>query len=161
LDEWIGTNMSAIISGVMIVGKISSGFISDYAGRANITFVCTFLTGVMCLTVWLTATTAPQIWAFAAMFGYFGGGYMAMVPALLGQVVGMEEIESANGLLFFAWFFGGLAGSPICSALINDASGNPTYDHAIIFGGVLMSFAGLLVLVVRVMRGGWNPFKKI
>ncbi|EPB82209.1 hypothetical protein HMPREF1544_11053 [Mucor circinelloides 1006PhL] len=161
LDPWIGTNMSAIISGVMIVGKISSGLISDYVGRANMTFITTTMTGVMCLAVWLTVTNPAGIWAFAAMFGYFGGGYLVMVPALLGQVVGMEDIESANGLLFFAWFFGGLFGSPICAALINDASGHPTYDHAIIFGGVLMVFAGLLAWAVRVMRAGWKPFVKV
>jgi MFS family permease len=153
--------MSAIISGVMIVGKISSGFISDYIGRANMTFITTFMTGVMCLALWLTVTNPAGIWAFAAMFGLFGGGYLAMVPALLGQVVGMKDLEAANGLLFFAWFFGGLLGSPICSELINDKSGHPTYSHAIIFGGVLMVFAGLLAWTVRVMRAGWKPFVKV
>ncbi|CAO3657308.1 unnamed protein product [Mucor hiemalis] len=161
LDPWIGTNMSAIISGVMIVGKISSGFIGDFIGRANIAFITTAMTGVMCLAVWLTVTTPAGIWAFAAMFGYFGGGYMSTIPGVLGQVVGMEEIEAANGMLFFAWFFGGLLGSPICAALINDKSHEPTYNHAIIFGGVLMVFAGLLMLAVRVMRGGWKPFVKV
>jgi MFS family permease len=153
--------MSAIISGVMIVGKISSGFIGDYIGRANIAFIATFMTGFMCLAVWLTVTTPAGIWAFAAMFGLFGGGYMATIPGVLGQVVGMEEIEAANGMLFFAWFFGGLLGSPICAALINEKSGNPTYSHAIIFAGVLLVFSGLLVLIVRIMRGGWNPLKKV
>lgn len=153
--------MSAIISGVMIVGKISSGSIGDYIGRANIAFITTAMTGVMCLAVWLTVTTPAGIWAFAAMFGYFGGGYMSTIPGVLGQVVGMEEIEAANGMLFFAWFFGGLLGSPICAALINDKSHQPTYNHAIIFGGVLMVFAGLLMLAVRVMRGGWKPFVKV
>jgi MFS family permease len=153
--------MSAIISGVMIIGKISSGWISDYIGRANMNFIAIIMTGVMCLAVWLVVTTPAGIWTFAAMFGYFGGGYMVMVPALLGQVVGMADIEAANGLLFFAWFFGGLLGSPICAALINDESGHPTYNHAIIFGGVLMVFAGLLAWVVRVMRAGWYPFVKV
>ncbi|CAO3677410.1 unnamed protein product [Rhizopus stolonifer] len=161
LNQWIGTNMSAIISGVMIVGKITSGMLGDYVGRANITSFVTIMTGVMCLAVWLPAKNAATIWAFAALFGYFGGGHLSTVPALLGQVVGMDDIEAANGLLYFSWFFGGLFGSPICSALINEDSGNPTYSHAIIFGGVLMVFAGLLAWTVRVMRGGWNPFVKV
>ncbi|KAL4206843.1 MFS general substrate transporter [Rhizopus microsporus] len=161
LDPWIGSNMSAIISGVMIVGKISSGFISDFVGRANMTFFVTTMTGVMCLAVWLPAKNAAMIWAFAAMFGYFGGGHLTMVPALLGQIVGMDDIEAANGMLFFAWFFGGLFGSPICSTLINDGSDHPTYSHAIIFSGVLMIFAGLLAWAIRVMRAGWNPVLKV
>ncbi|KAI8967438.1 major facilitator superfamily domain-containing protein [Mycotypha africana] len=160
LDPWIGTNMSAIISGVMIVGKITSGLLSDFVGRANMTFIVIFMTGVLSLALWLPSTTAGGIWAFAALFGYFGGGYMAMVPALLGQVVGMDEIEAANGILFFAWIFGGLFGQPICAALINEESGHPTYNYAIIFGGVLMTFAGLLALAIRILRAGWNPFVK-
>ncbi|KAI9253182.1 major facilitator superfamily domain-containing protein [Sporodiniella umbellata] len=161
LDPWIGTNMSAIISGVMIVGKITSGMFGDYLGRANVTSFVTIMTGVVSLAVWLPAKNAATVWAFAALFGYFGGGHLSTVPGLLGQVVGMEDIEAANGLLYFSWFFGGLLGSPICSALINENNGEPNYPRAIIFGGVLMIFAGLLALTVRIMRGGWNPFVKV
>ncbi|KAI8333816.1 major facilitator superfamily domain-containing protein [Chlamydoabsidia padenii] len=159
LDTWIGSNLSAILSGLMIVGKIGSGSVSDYIGRANMNTICIAMTGVMCLVLWLPATNAAAIWAFAATFGLFGGGYMVMVPAVLVQCVGIDEVEASNGLLFFAWFFGGLFGSPICAALIGD-SDNPKYSHAIIFGGVLMVFAGCLAWAVRVLRAGWNPFIK-
>ncbi|KAG0173926.1 hypothetical protein DFQ28_009600 [Apophysomyces sp. BC1034] len=161
LGEWVGTNLSAILAGVMIVGKISTGFIGDYIGRANMNFICITMTGILCLAVWLPATTAAQVWVFAALFGYFGGGYMTSVPAVLAQVVGLEDIEASNGLLFFGWFFGGLFGSPISSALINADGKEETYSYAIIFGGVLMIVAGLLAWAVRVMQGGWSPLKKL
>ncbi|KAL1931819.1 hypothetical protein VTP01DRAFT_9963 [Rhizomucor pusillus] len=162
LNPWIGSNLSAILSGLMIVGKISSGYLSDYVGRANVTFICILMTGVMCLAVWLTATTAASVWAFAALFGLFGGGYMTMLPAVLAQVVGLEEIEPSNGLLFFGWFFGGLFGSPITAALIDEnGPDGPRYDHAIIYAGVLMVFSGLLALAVRILQGGFNPFRKV
>ncbi|KAI8071135.1 uncharacterized protein B0P05DRAFT_549733, partial [Gilbertella persicaria] len=74
--------MSAIISGVMIIGKITSGLISDYVGIANMTFIATTLTDVMCLAVWLTVTNPASTWAFAAMFGYFGGVLMVFVGLL-------------------------------------------------------------------------------
>ncbi|KAF7730055.1 hypothetical protein EC973_003000 [Apophysomyces ossiformis] len=161
LSPWIGTNISAILAGVMIIGKISTGFIGDYIGRANMNFICITMTGILCLAIWLPATTAAQVWVFAALFGYFGGGYMTSVPAVLAQIVGLEDIETANGLLFFAWFFGGLFGSPICSALINVDGTEETYSYAIIFGGVLMIVAGLLAWTVRVLRGGWSPLAKV
>lgn len=154
--------MSAILSALMIVGKISSGFLSDYIGRANMTFICVFMTGFWCLFLWLNATNSASVWAFAALFGLFGGGYMTMIPALLAQVVGPEEIEQANGMLFFAWFFGGLFGSPISSALIDEnGPDGPKYSDAIIFGGTLMVFTGLLALGLRIYRGGWNPLRKV
>lgn len=83
-----------------------------------------------------------------------------MIPAVLVQCVGIEDVEASNGLLFFAWFFGGLFGSPICAALIGNDVDNPKYSDAIIFGGVLMVFAGCLCWAVRVLRAGWNPFIK-
>ncbi|KAL0094038.1 major facilitator superfamily domain-containing protein [Phycomyces blakesleeanus] len=162
LDRWVGTNLSAISAGVMIVGKISGGLLGDYCvGRSTAAFLCTILTGVMCLGLWLNANSAATVWAFAAMFGLFGGGYLTTVPAVLAQVVGMEDIEAANGLLFFGWFFGGLFGTPISSALINNVADEPTYNYAIIFSGVILVAAGILLWVIRVQRGGWYPFKMV
>ncbi|ORZ05260.1 major facilitator superfamily domain-containing protein [Absidia repens] len=160
LDAWIGSNLSAILSGLLIVGKIGAGVTSDYVGRANMCTLCITMTGVVCLVLWLPATNAAEIWAFAAFFGLFGGGYMVMVPAVLVQCVGIEDVEASNGLLFFAWFFGGLFGSPICAALIDSEDGQPNYSNAIIFSGVLMVFAGFLAWIVRVLRSGWNPLLK-
>ncbi|KAL0082913.1 major facilitator superfamily domain-containing protein [Phycomyces blakesleeanus] len=154
--------LSAISAGVMIVGKISGGLLGDYCvGRSTAAFLCTILTGVMCLGLWLNANSAATVWAFAAMFGLFGGGYLTTVPAVLAQVVGMEDIEAANGLLFFGWFFGGLFGTPISSALINNVADEPTYNYAIIFSGVILVAAGILLWVIRVQRGGWYPFKMV
>ncbi|KAI9318586.1 major facilitator superfamily domain-containing protein [Dichotomocladium elegans] len=162
MSDWVSTNMGAIMSGIMVVGKIGSGCTSDYVGRANMTFFVIMMTGLLCLALWYNATTEASVWAFAALFGLFGGGYMAMIPALLAQVVGLEEIESSNGLLFFAWLVGGIFGSPIASKLIDENGPNgPQYGHAIIFGGVLIVFAGLMALAVRIMRGGFNPLKKV
>ncbi|KAI8143075.1 major facilitator superfamily domain-containing protein [Fennellomyces sp. T-0311] len=162
LDDWTAAYLSSIISGVMVMGKIGCGFISDRVGRANMAAMVIILSGTLCLALWLNAHTRASVWAFAALWGFFGGGYMAMIPAVLAQIVGLEEIESANGLVFFGWFFGGLFGSPIASSLIDEnGPTGPHYDHAIIFGGVLMVFAGLLALVVRIMRGGINPFRKV
>ncbi|CDH58087.1 monocarboxylate transporter [Lichtheimia corymbifera JMRC:FSU:9682] len=158
----VSANMGAIMSGVMVIGKIGSGLSSDYIGRANVTALVILISGILCLALWLNAYTEPAVWAFGILFGIFGGGYMAMVPALLAQVVGLEEIEAANGLLFFAWLVGGIFGSPIASDLIDENSPDgPHYDRAIIFGGVMMIGSGLIALTVRVLRGGFNPFKKV
>ncbi|KAI7863655.1 major facilitator superfamily domain-containing protein [Spinellus fusiger] len=162
LDRWVGANLSAISAGVMVIGKIGGGLLADYGvGRATAAFICTTMTGVMCLTLWLNASTAASVWGFAAMFGLFGGGYLTTVTAVLAQTVGMEEIETANGLLFFGWFFGGLFGTPISSALINNLSDTPTYSYAIIFSGVILVVAGLLLWILRVQQGGWYLFKRV
>jgi hypothetical protein len=69
-------------------------------------------------------------------------------------------VESSTGLLYFAWFFGGLFGSPICAALINSEEGHSHYSYAIVYGGTLMILGGCLAWTVRVIRAGWNPLIK-
>lgn len=160
LDPWIGTNLSAIMSAVMFVGKIGNGFISDYLGRYNMVLICGAMAGIVHLAVWLTATTDASVWAFAVLYGWFGGGYIAMITAVIAQVVGVDQIEPATGWSFFAWFFGGLFGQPISSAIINRTE-EPDYRGAIIFSGVLFLFGACLALTLRVMRGGWKIFVKV
>ncbi|KAG2227755.1 hypothetical protein INT45_004797 [Circinella minor] len=161
-DEWTATNMSAIMSAIMVIGKIGSGFVSDRIGRANMNAIVICMAGLLCLVLWLPANNTATVWAFAALFGCFGGGYMAMIPSLLVQVVGPELLEPANGLVFFGWLPGGIFGSPIASTLINENGPNgPEYWRAIVFGGVMMLGAGVLAYTVKIMRGGLNPLRKV
>ncbi|CAO3595497.1 unnamed protein product [Absidia cylindrospora] len=151
--------MSSVMSAVMFIGKILNGFISDYVGRGNMTFLCGIMTGVVCLGVWYTAETAASLWAFCVLFGIFGGGYVAMITSVIAECVGVEMIESATGWLFFAWMFGGLFGQPVSAVIIEHDNGN--YGGAIIFAGVLFLFAGILAGVLRFMRSGKKIFIKI
>lgn len=73
-DEWSATNMSAIMSAIMVVGKIGSGFASDRIGRANMNAIVISMAGLLCLVLWLPAKNTATVWAFAALFGCFGGG---------------------------------------------------------------------------------------
>ncbi|ORZ09528.1 major facilitator superfamily domain-containing protein [Absidia repens] len=151
--------MSSVMSAVMFIGKILNGFTSDYVGRANMTFLCAIMTGVVCLAVWYTAQTAASLWAFCVLFGIFGGGYVAMITSVIAECVGVEMIESATGWLFFAWMFGGLFGQPVSAVIIEHDNGS--YGGAIIFAGVLFLFAGVLAGVLRFMRSGKKIFIKI
>ncbi|ORX46267.1 MFS general substrate transporter [Hesseltinella vesiculosa] len=159
LNQWIGSNMAAISSGLMIVGKIGTGVVSDYAGRFNTTFIITTMVGVVIMAVWYTATTAASVWAFAALFGVMGGGFLAILPAVLVQCVGLASLETANGWLFFAWFFGGLFGQPICASIIERDGGE--YQGAIIFAGVLFLFNGVWAAVLRYMQSGNKLFVRV
>ncbi|KAI8071369.1 major facilitator superfamily domain-containing protein [Gongronella butleri] len=159
LDKWIGTNLSAISAGLMIVGKIGTGMVSDYVGRFNTTFIVTTMVGVVIMGVWYTATTAASVWAFASLFGIMGGGFLAILPAVLAQCVGFAQLEQSNGWLFFAWFFGGIAGQPICAYIIEKNDG--AYQGAIIFAGVLFLFNGVLAAILRFMHSGSKLFIRI
>ncbi|ORZ15127.1 major facilitator superfamily domain-containing protein [Absidia repens] len=158
LPSIISTNLSGVMSGLMVVGKITNGVLSDYIGRKNVTCMVTIMCGVVCLAVWYTAETAASLWAFVVLFGLFGGGYVTCVSSVIIECVGVELVESANGWLYFAWIFGGLFGQPISAAIIDHNGGS--YKGAIIFGGVLFLFAGLMAALLRFMHSGPKLFVK-
>jgi hypothetical protein len=76
MDRWVAANVTTVLGGLMVVGKISAGVASDYIGRANMCTICTTMTGVVFFTLWLPATNMDMIWAFASFFGLFGGGFI-------------------------------------------------------------------------------------
>ncbi|EPB82516.1 hypothetical protein HMPREF1544_10725 [Mucor circinelloides 1006PhL] len=160
LDAWVGTNLSAIMSAVNAVSMLAIGGISDKLGRINCLFVCTLLSGIFSLSVWTTAHNEAAIWIYVVLYGFFGAGYIILFGAVLPEVAGYENISAANGLLYFTNLFGYLFGTPITSAIITH-SDPPNYTGGIVWSGLLMSVGGLFCLLLRIVRGGWNPCIKI
>ncbi|KAI7876197.1 MFS general substrate transporter [Lichtheimia hyalospora FSU 10163] len=159
-DNAMGAKMNSVMSACMIVGKIGVGFLSDYVGRFNMGVFCGLMACVAHLAVWLTATDQAGLWGFCAMYGIFGGGYIAMITALTAQIVGIERVDSGTGWAFFAWCFGGLLGQPVASAIV-DRTEVPDYQGAVIFAGVLFFVGAVLVGILRVLYGGFYPFKRV
>ena len=144
----------------MFVGKISVGFISDYVGRFNMATFCAIMACIAHLAVWLTATTEGSMWAFSIMYGIFGGGYIAMLTAVVAQVVGVERVDSGLGWAFFMWSWGGLAAQPVASAIVERGT-EPDYRGAIVYAGVLFFAGACASWWLRVTRGGWKILKKV
>ncbi|KAI7856836.1 major facilitator superfamily domain-containing protein [Circinella umbellata] len=161
LDSFMRSNLSAIMSAIMFVGKISVGFAGDYVGRFNMAVICGLMACVAHLAVWTTATSAGSMWAFVILYGIFGGGYIAMITAVITEVVGIDHLESGTGWAFFAWCFGGLFGQPLASAIVESGSDGENYRGAVIFAGCLFFAGACASWVLRVIQGGWRVFKKV
>lgn len=84
-----------------------------------------------------------------------GGGYIALFPAVQPQVVGMENISPAVGLLYATNLVGYLFGTPIASALINKST-PPNYMNGAIWAGVTVIVGSLFAGWLRVAQGGWK-----
>ncbi|KAG0162685.1 hypothetical protein DFQ30_001507 [Apophysomyces sp. BC1015] len=159
LNPWIGTNLSAIMSGVNAAARIFTGYMGDKVGRFNSLFLCTFLAGVSCLVIWTNVHNEATLWVFAVLYGFFGGGYIALFPTVQPQVVGLEHISPAVGLLYFTNLFGYMFGTPIASALINRTT-PADYRTAAIWSGVTVIVGSLFAGWLRVRKAGWS-FSKV
>lgn len=158
LDPWVGTNLSAIMSAVNAVARVFTGYMGDKLGRFNSLFICTFLCGVMCLVIWINVHNEATLWVFAILYGFFGGGYIALFPTVQPQIVGLEHIGPAIGLLYTTNIFGYMFGTPIASVLIN-LSTPPSYVNGAIWAGCTIIVGSLFAGWVRVMKGGWTLAK--
>ncbi|CAO3640769.1 unnamed protein product [Cunninghamella echinulata] len=159
LNPWIGTNLSAILSGINSISKLIVGWTGDRLGRLNTFVICTFLCGIMSLAIWTNAKTEASIWVFSVFYGLFGGGYLTMLAAIVPQIGGYEHISEANGLMYFLNLPGYLVGTPIASAIINvskSTTGVVHYEYAAIWAGLLMSVGGILAFILRIYKVGWS-----
>lgn len=160
LDAWVGTNLTAVMSACMFVGKIALGFCGDYVGRLNMTVLCAIVSFIAHFAIWLTASTQAALWAFVVVYGLFGGAYIAVSISIVGQVVGDSNINVGTGWCYFAWSWTGLFGQAIASAISNRTS-PPDYRGAIIFNGALFVAGAFLAIILRVMVGGWKIMRVV
>lgn len=158
LDPWVGTNLSAIMSAVNAVARVCTGYMGDKFGRFNSLFICTFMCGLTCLLIWTNVHNEATLWVFAILYGFFGGGYVALFPTVQPQIVGLEHISPAVGLLYTTNIFGYMFGTPIASQLINQTT-PPNYVNGALWAGCTIIVGSLFAGWVRILKGGWKWVK--
>jgi MFS family permease len=139
----------AILNAASIFGRILPGLLADRFGRFNLMIICTGMSGVITLALWLPGQSNAATICFAAVFGFFSGGYVSLTPALVAEISSIQDIGLRTASLFFFVSIAVLAGSPIGGALIDENGGS--YSHLQIFAGSMMCAGSLLVLGVRLL----------
>ncbi|KAF5715494.1 transporter MCH4 [Fusarium globosum] len=134
-----------ILNAVSVFGRILPGFLADKFGRFNMMVVCTTMSAILTLAVWLPGKSSTALLCYSAFFGFFSGCYISLTPALVVEVSPPSDIGHRTGILYFCISIGGLAGSPIAGALVEAKDGDYTYLK--VFSGVTM-FAGAVLVTV-------------
>lgn len=121
-------------------------------------------TGMSCvvvqLSVWYTATNAASFWAFSVIYGMTLGSFGSLMIAVIIDCAGVEHSEIGVGWATFTTSFGALLGQPLASKIINQTS-VPNYQIVIVFSAIVFLFVTCLMLVLRIMIGGWSVLKVV
>ncbi|CEI61304.1 hypothetical protein FVEN_g5976 [Fusarium venenatum] len=136
-----------ILNAVSVFGRIIPGFLADKFGRFNMMMVCTTMSAILTLAVWLPGRSNAASLCFSAFFGFFSGCYISLTPALVVEVSPASEIGHRTGILYFCISIGVLAGSPIAGTLVETNGGNYTYLK--IFAGVTMLSGAIMIAFLR------------
>ncbi|KAI1316303.1 hypothetical protein EDD11_010146 [Mortierella claussenii] len=142
-----GANLISLFSGINAVSRVGLGVAADKLGRTNTLFTCCFMAGASCLVIWSVASNIEILTGFMVVYGLFGGGFISIFPVVVAQVVGVERLSSALGILYFGNVIGNLLGAPIATAILKAQGGK--YLGTIMFAGFSPVLAAFFVLFIR------------
>ena len=122
-----------------IIGRISSGVVSDRVGARMVMLVCITIEGIMML--WLIKANGPwMFYLFAAIFGISYGANIVMIPKLTSTIFGVKSMGAIYGGLSVADGIGFAIG-PLLAGYIFDVTGS--YDISF-----LMVTAGMFIAII-------------
>ena len=140
----LGASLLSAIGLSGMVGRLSTGIVSDALGRFPTLFV---LCALQALSFWLfgVADSAFRLWAAALVFGVSYGGCVALLPPLCGDLFGRAHVGSIVGVIF------AIAGSPAAvgpylAGALHDSSGSyaSTFTYAALFNLLALMFTVML-----------------
>jgi MFS family permease len=151
----LAQSLVPIFNAGSLVGRLAGGYLGDRLGCFNTFFLTCFLTGVSILALWIPAANDSALFAFAALFGCFSGGYASLLSPVMAQISPLSEIGFRTGIVLFMASIGGLTTNPISGAILNGEDSG--WLGVKIFAGVFCMIGTSCVLAARVHRVGWKP----
>ncbi|XP_037535998.1 monocarboxylate transporter 12-B-like [Nematolebias whitei] len=144
--------LMSILGVINIVGNITFGWLTDQRCLKTHRLTCyTFsvaMEGLCCLFTPLL-TSFPLLVPFAVLYGYFDGAYVALIPVVMSDVVGVGCLSSALGVVFFLHAIPYLVSPPIGGWLV-DVTGN--YTASFFLSGTALLASALIVSIVTGIR---------
>lgn len=83
----------------------------------------TFFSGLLCLSVWLLASSLAVLGLFASLFGFTSGAVVALLPSVVSQIVPDDKVGARIGAFYSVISIATLTGAPIGTTIIGK---NPT-----------------------------------
>lgn len=131
---------------------------TDIVGPFNVLVPAAFASGALALC-WIGIHNKPGIIIFAALYGFFSGGFVSLPPvALVYLTKDMRKLGTRMGQSFFVSSLGLLVGSPVAGAILGDSG---SWVGLQVFSGIMLLTTGALLVAARVSQVGWSLTTKV
>jgi MFS family permease len=144
-DAGNDVQFSAILIGAIgigsSVGRIALGFSADALGRLKTFKLSMAFTAIACSLWWFSRTSQEALLVFGAMFGFFSGGFISLVPVVVSEYFSPAKLGSIMGSISLFMVPGGFLG-PFLAGVFYDQSGS--YKAACIYTGVVISCSAII-----------------
>ncbi|PCH40453.1 MFS general substrate transporter [Wolfiporia cocos MD-104 SS10] len=137
----------SIMNAGSIPGRLAPSFVSDSLGRFNLIIPCSFLSGILALALWTSARSFAAIILFSVLFGFFSGGFNALIVSCIAQISEPKEIGTRMGMLYTIISFPSMGGGPAAGALLGRDHGS--YTGLIVLSGTTIVIGSILLLCAR------------
>ncbi|KAJ3257691.1 hypothetical protein HK103_004318 [Boothiomyces macroporosus] len=144
-----------LLNGASGVGRVILGHSADRIGHLNTFTACLGLSSLAIMLIWPFAVNFASITTFGIVFGLFVGGYISILPTVIVQLFGLENIGGIFGMLYSSPLIGTVFGPSIAGAMIDSltttSNGVETTNFipVIYYSGICM-FIGFALLVKTV-----------
>ncbi|XP_013182942.2 monocarboxylate transporter 12 [Amyelois transitella] len=150
MSEKLGVTNSAYLISIMgaanLFGRIFLGFISDkpWVNRLTAYNVCLIIAGIstgITMVCW-------EFWGFAiysTIFGFTIGAYVGLTSVVLVDLLGLDKLTNAFGLLLLFQGIASLVGSPLAGWLFDTTQ---SYAPGFYLAGGTIGISGLILFLV-------------
>lgn len=145
LSQSQGSVVGAVLNAGLCVARPLVGLFSDKFGRLNVACFMTASCGIFCLALWVPAKGFALLLTFALLAGLGGGTFWGTVSAVTAEVVGLQRLPTAFGMICICLVTPTLFAEPIGLELVG-ASG---YLTSQIFVGCMFLLGASSVFVLR------------
>lgn len=143
LTQTQGSNLAALLSAGMAVGRPLVGFIADTYGRINCAIVFTAMSGFLCLAFWLPLETYSAMVAFALIEGLVAGTFWSSVIPVTAELVGLRDLNASASIVWLVMSVPCTFATTLALEIVG-TSGD--YARLIGFTGGMYLFAALILV---------------
>lgn len=160
VSEYTSFSLLMIMNGVGLPGRLIPAFLSDrFTGPVNMFIPISAAAGIL-LYCWIAVHSLGGLYAFVAVYGFFGGGVQSLFPASLPSLTSdLSKVGVRIGMVFSIVSIASLTGPPIAGALIDTDGGQ--YLGAQLFGGSSMILGTTLIITAKYFKSGTNFAKRM
>lgn len=130
-----------LVGGFSVVGRLGLGAMADRFGAVRL-YLGSFSVIAGSQLIWLVAgSNYPLLVTYAMIYGIGYGGFIALSPAVVADVFGLEGLGGMIGTLYTGAAIGSFTGPPVAGWVIDQ-----TDDQAAPILALILSVIGTLIL---------------
>lgn len=132
------------------VGRIILGYLADkpWVNRLWVYNVCLTLCGVSTgLSIY--CQTFEALVVYSIVFGFTIGAYVGLTSVILVDLLGLDKLTNAFGLLLLFQGIASLMGPPLAGWLYDLTS---SYDPGFLLGGITIAISGVILFLIPPMQ---------